>query len=436
VYRFEELGWLQFQRLGELVMGLAGWSGTADRSRELVHDGDLRVPGSEELLPGPVLVQILWRRHGGGDPNVAYSGDRPVRSALVLEAVRGASQAADSVRVLGFEQLDVLVDARPELRRRMPSLLGLRDLEPLLDPGAVARSRFDLAAATELARVFVPTRAHAQALDVLDRHGFAVLTGPPEVGKTAIARMIGLAQATSGWEVHECIRPEQLWQVYSPDRPQLFVADDAFGSTEYRPDAAERWAGELDRVLHALDAHHQLVWTSRPAPLRAGLRRVHRERGGERFPAPGEVHVDAARLDLEEKVLILFRHAKAAGHPAGLIRAHGHDIVSHPHFTPERVRRFVGLRLPALLAGGEPSAQQVILAVQSELETPTAAMSASFDALAEEHRALLVALLDAPSGVVTERELVASLRRHHPGLSQPPAELIDRLTDHFVKVTP
>jgi hypothetical protein len=146
--------------------------------------------------------------------------------------------------------------------------------------------------------------------------------------------------------------------------------------------------------------------------------------------------VDASRLDLEEKVLILFRHAKAAGLAPQLVRDHGHEIVSHPHFTPERVRRFVSWRLPELLAGGEPTPDAVRRAVQTELETPTAAMSASFDALAEEHRALLVALLDAPAGLVTERELVGSLRRHHPGLSQPPGELIDRLTDHFVRVMP
>ena len=33
---------------------------------------------------------------------------------------------------------------------------------------------------------------------------------------------------------------------FDAERPQLFVADDAFGSTEYRPDAADRWALELD----------------------------------------------------------------------------------------------------------------------------------------------------------------------------------------------
>ena len=132
---------------------------------------------------------------------------------------------------------------------------------------------------------------------MLRAHHFLVLTGPPEMGKTAIARMLGLALLAEGWEVHECTRPDAgLGPATTPDRPQLFIADDAFGSTEYRPDAAERWAGELDRILRATDERHWLVWTSRPAPLRAGLRRLHRERGGERFPQPAAVQVDAAAL--------------------------------------------------------------------------------------------------------------------------------------------
>ena len=135
------------------------------------------------------------------------------------------------------------------------------------------------------------------------------------MGKTAIARMLGLARLAEGWEVHECIRPEQVEDRFERDRPQLFIADDAFGSTEYRPDAADHWANHLDRILRATDENHWLVWTSRPAPLRAGLRRLHRERGGERFPEPASVQVDAAALGPEEKTLILFRHARAADLP-------------------------------------------------------------------------------------------------------------------------
>ena len=108
-----------------------------------------------------------------------------------------------------------------------------------------------------------------------------------------------------------------------------------------------------------LDAQHWLIWTSRPAPLKAGLRRVQRESGSERFPAPGEVLVDASDLDLADKTLILFRHAKdhgAAGMARRLVRSAGLSIVEHPHFTPERIRRFVNDRLdelPRLMADDE-----------------------------------------------------------------------------------
>ena len=288
-------------------------------------------------------------------------------------------------------------------------MLGLRDLAHLIPPNVAARSSLDIERAQALARVFVPTRAYERARHVLARHGFVVLTGPPEMGKTAIAHMVALARLTTGWEVHDCISPEQVWSALDRDRPQVFVADDAFGSTEYRPDAAEHWARELGRMLAALDERHWLIWTSRPAPLRAGLRRVQRERGSERFPAPGQVLVDASDLDLAEKTLILFRHVKdrAADDAArDLVRSAGLTIVEHPHFTPERIRRFVTDRLEELrrtssgTAAGRSTASSgaILAAVDAELAAPTEQMAASFSALEAEHRSLLIALLDAPPG--------------------------------------
>src|SRR5581483_8780984 len=153
-------------------------------------------------------------------------------------------------------------------------------------------------------------------------------------------------------EAHECTRPDQVWRAFDRERRQLFVADDAFGSTEYRADAAELWARELGRILRVLDDQHWLVWTSRPAPLKAGLRRVQRERGSERFPAPGEILVDASELDLAEKTLILFRHGKSRNADEAarrLVRSAAISIVEHPHFTPERIRRLIADRLGRLV---------------------------------------------------------------------------------------
>jgi len=458
-YAFDRLGFLQFEQLWAAVLELEGgiasdaWLGEADRSRSVLSGAPIGPPLVGSVLPSPVLVQCAWTRstrrkdlldavstlafHQPEDFSVAASFvlltnvDVPVRFARTVADVLDRSRLR--VRVLGPRSLGERVDARAELRRAMPSVLGLRDLGPLIDTVLANRSSLDRGAAQELASVFVPTSAYRRATQVLDAHRFAVLTGPPEMGKTAIARMIALAQMTAGWEAHECVRPEDLWRAFDSDRSQVFVADDAFGSTEYRPDAADRWAREMERILRALDDRHWLIWTSRPAPLRAGLGRLHRERGAERFPAPGQVLVDASELDPAEKTLILFRHAKAADLPTSTrdaIRKYGADIVAHPHFTPERIRRFV-----AAVKTLPPGALGLAAIVGDQLTTATEAMASSFAALGTEHRDLLIAMLDTPPGPVVERDLVAALRRHHDGaLPRPPAELVDRLSDHFLRV--
>jgi hypothetical protein len=454
-YRFDELGSVQFDLLCRELLDLEA-AFTSNEWRELpagcsvVAAEGVAVPASGEWLTGPTLVVVAWLRHASsrrtldelrGLVDQAYEDWRRTRARSLLLLTNAATDDRlwrdGQARYVGPHELTRIVAGSPALRLRIPSLLGICELDELVTPELRARSSGDLRAAADLARVFVATRPYARALEALRRHRFTVLTGPPEMGKTAIARMVGLALLSAGWELHECLRPDELWRRYAPDRKQVFVADDAFGSTEYRPEAAERWALELDRALRTMDESHWLVWTSRPAPLKAALRRLHREHGIERFPAPAEVQVDAAELDVGEKALILFRHAKAAALSAsagGLVRTQGWRIVSHEHFTPERIRRFVGERLLEL-ARGAPESSEVERVVAEEMRRPTAAMAASFRALAAEHRAVLVALLDASPGAVAERELVAAVRRHsHESFTRAPSELVDRLTDHFVRL--
>jgi hypothetical protein len=451
-YALDRLGWLQFQQLCAHVLELdAGvpqdaWRGDADGTRIAVLDDSLGPPLFPAPLPERVLVRCAWLRLGSGPPidaglkqlSIAELDDLRGLGSYVLMANGNAVRdlAAPTVKGLALEVIDTemlsaRIDARPELRLAMPSLLGLRELDPLISATVAGRSSLDRREAERLAGVFVPTRAYTRAVRTLAAHRFAVVTGPPEMGKTAIARMVALAKMTDGWEAHECTAPDDLLAAFDPGARQVFIADDAFGSTEYRADSAERWARAMERLLGALDDRHWLIWTSRPAPLHAALHRLHQERGAERFPAPARVLVDAADLDPEEKVLILFRHAMAADLSQftrrGLKRL-GPGIVSTATFTPERIRRFV-LRV----AHGD---HDIAGAADAELTAPTTAMATSFGALGSEYRDVLVALLDAPPGPVPERELVAALRRHHDGsLSRSPLHLVDSLADHFLRVS-
>src|SRR5205085_737361 len=127
-------------------------------------------------LPGATRILVAFVRSAGALRDLVLDTDwvgQPA-SALVLTNVSDdvPGELPYPHVTLGARELGALLDRRPAVRRRIPFVLGARE-------GAVP---------DELARVFVPTRAYRHALEVLEHHRFAVLTGPPEVGKTAIAR--------------------------------------------------------------------------------------------------------------------------------------------------------------------------------------------------------------------------------------------------------
>jgi Novel STAND NTPase 3 len=258
-YRFDELGWLQFERLClELLSTFAGvdrgeWRRSARACSLFVPEG-IAPPGDGQTLVAPTLVLVVWIRpmDSSSAPSdrlrdvieqaLSEWSERSPRSLLVLANVGSPEISVPEVElnVLGARELTALVAASWPLRLRVPTVLGIGAAADLVVAAAADQSTADIEAARTLAPVFVPTRTYAAALEVLAEHHFVALTGPPEMGKTAIARTIGLAALTGGWEVHECIRPEELWARFRRERRQVFIADDAFGSTEYRPEAVPR----------------------------------------------------------------------------------------------------------------------------------------------------------------------------------------------------
>ena len=171
------------------------------------------------------------------------------------------------------------------------------------------------------------------------------------------------------------------------------------------PDAAERWAANLDRILRATDERHWLVWTSRPAPLRAGLRRLHRERGAERFPQPGGGpgrRVRARRRGEDPDPV----PPRARGAPARRARA----TRSATHGADDR-------RAPALHARADPPLRRARRArsdgIERELSEPTDGDGGLLPRRSSPSTASCCWRCSTRRpGPVAERDLAAALRRH------------------------
>jgi hypothetical protein len=354
------------------------------------------------------------------------------------------------VIVWGGDDVCDLLDTPPPIYRAFPQLLSIRDLDQLIagvmSHESIQRSSAALDIAKELVPVFAPTTGYERAWSVLRKHHFAVLEGPPEVGKSAIAWMIALAQSSIGWEAIYSRTPDDFFKMHDPSRKQVFIADDAFGRTEYDPSRTSIWEAQLDLVLHRLNQRHWLIWTSRKHILERAVASMDVQGSARSFPDPGAVLVDVQALSLEERSLVLFRHARSASleHDArAIVRKHARRILDDSNFTPERMRRFVGESLPTLVANfkvGRLDDNQLAAEIKEAIRNPTKQMRLAFRGLVPALKWYLVALLELTEDAFLTNQmsrLKALYEQYCPEFDRIPFDQATlELREAFIKVRP
>ncbi len=393
-YQLDTLGWMQFEYLvqvllkAELGIGVEAWGGSADHGKDAYCENELNFPNRHETNFGPFVFQAKFVA-GANAPNAdvapsllaavskeaeliqkrissnkwsiaqhyALFTNAPVSADLKskLRQLLANALPTTAITIQGATDICALIDINMSITRSFPQLLSLRSLTELLHIVVrnrwIQRSNAVIGEAEELAHVFVPTTSYDKAWKVLAKHSFVVLEGPPEMGKSAIAWMIAAAQLADGWEAVDCDIPEDFFDNLSDDRDQVFIADDAFGTTEYDTTRGSNWGRQLHKILPRLDSKHWLIWTSRMHILKRALQEMSLQGRAAKFPKPAEVVVNASSLEREERALILYRHARAGqleSSAKNIIRQNASAVVDNRHFTPERIRRFVSESLPEL----------------------------------------------------------------------------------------
>jgi hypothetical protein len=478
-YRLDDLGWYQFEWLVQAVLkdqlgiGVESWGGHGDYGRDAWCQNPLHFPAKQSKTNGPFLFQAKFvesANAAGAKPfprliaavqaemtrtSRRRSKNRATECRQYVLLTNALISPSDRQRIaaaiekalpnvtthcLGGSDICDLLDSNPTLKRSFPQLLSLQDLDILLanviNRDVVERSSAAISYARTISAVFVPTSAYAQSWEVLRRHHFAVLEGPQEMGKSAIAWMVALAQIANSWEAVVCDNPEDFFRVLRPDVPQIFIADDAFGRTEYDPSRGAKWEAQLHRVFSRLGDKHWLIWTSRKHILERARRHMDVQGPAHAFPRPGEVLVDAGGLTVREKALILYRHSKhtlADISMRAFVKCHAIQIVSDEAFTPERIRRFVAEVVPQLVVETHSDPEILAAKIRQEIQNPTDRMRKSFHALSLAHKWMLLALLESDHYCTTE-ELLRRYQSQYSDSGAKAHEDLEELTEAFVTI--
>jgi hypothetical protein len=474
-YHLDDLGWYHFEELCQALIkvvfghNVSSWGGRRDLGRDAYCEFEIKVDCN--FLQPPILFQVKFVE---GANAAGAQPDELMKSSVNNEVSRINSRISEGTwaklgtyifitnSLLKKETRDYICDKItavcndckililngkdvcdhlnefPNIRSSFPEILGLGDLSNLIIQAmakpAIERSKTDIELVHKKAPRFVRTESYFKALKILGKHSFVVFTGPPEMGKTFNAQIIALSKLTDKWEYYNCLQIEDFLNLYSKEVKQLFIADDAFGSTEYDPTLAIKWARDLHRVLHKLDENHWFIWTSRAAILHQALQRIKLEEDAKPFPDEKEVTVDASALTRLEKAKILYRHCKASNvndKIKHLIKSRILRICDNPNFTPERI-----YRLTNKLAIGEiAKIEELDALIDGVINKASDSMSTSFNQLETHYKLFMFSMLNVdPNNYSFDYHVSLFDELCGGSIPEIPHTVANVLNDHFIKI--
>jgi len=162
--------------------------------------------------------------------------------------------------------------------------------------------------------VYVPTRAHQEAVKVLERNKIVLLLGDPATGKSTIAAVLGARAASSGHAEYNCFNvddPRELLKNWNPNEEGSFYwIDYGFGANQLREDFVESWLQLIPRIQAATNQGNYFVITSRRHIYEPAKRKL----GGRNHPyfKDSSSLVNVGCTSLEERKQILYNHIKAS----------------------------------------------------------------------------------------------------------------------------
>ena len=436
-YRLDDLGWYQFENLIQSLLKtkcgllIESWGKGKDFGRDAYTKNPIKFPDDREN-EGSFIFQVkfidnasLNNTKGFNNLKKAVNCEiKEIQSRIekgtwtspnfytlvtnfpitatqreLLRNILHDEMTNTNITIWGDNDISDLLDQNPDIRRSFPQLLSLRDLNTLIEEvvnrDIKIRSEDIVEKAKECSEVFVPTNAYRKCLEIIKKNNFVVIEGPPEAGKTAIAWMISLIYLTEGYEALLCNKSDDFFRTYSKNRKQIFIADDAFGRTEYDVTRGRLWEIDLERVLRKIDRNHLLIWTSRKNIFKRALHQMDLQGHAAKFPKKANLLVDATKLTIEERALILYRHAKNSGlskKKNELVKKFARQIVMHKYLTPERIRFLIDdylLNIP----DDKLDIDQLSSEIESVIQKPTDRMRKSFSTLSNPHKMILLTLL-------------------------------------------
>ena len=251
--------------------------------------------------------------------------------------------------VLGRKDLNNLLNLHKDIEKDYHKLwlASTNVLNLIINKSTVNWSSFELEKIEREIRLYVENKSLSQALEILKKNHYVVISGIPGIGKTTLAYILVYTMLAQGFEEFVCITDDMdnAAKMFEKEKRQIFFFDDFLGSNSFVQQSVSFENKLLTFIEKVKNSQNTLfILSTREYVLSEAM--THYEK-----LAMSNIDLAKCTIQLEHytktiKARILYNHLAEANIPAEYINTflekHGYrELVEHKNFNPRVIESII-----------------------------------------------------------------------------------------------